>query len=55
MSERIVVEMTVCSKCRKVDSFRVYKRRGDLGYARCQCGHKVTIHYIICLREIKRL
>jgi hypothetical protein len=51
---RIYRELDVCPDCERVDSFRIYKSRGKVAYAKCICGTCAIIQKIINLRTIAR-
>lgn len=51
--QMIFRELDVCEKCKRVDSFRKYKQRGNRTYLKCECGHNAVRRDIVKLRSIK--
>lgn len=46
-------ELEVCEKCRRVDSFKAYKWRGNRAYLKCECGHRAVRRDIVKLHSVK--
>ena len=53
--QRIYRELDVCLKCKRVDSFRPYKWRRRIIYARCECGQKAVIASVVKLRGVAKI
>jgi hypothetical protein len=47
-------ELEVCDECRRVDSFTPYAWKGNIIYAKCECGAFAVIQLITKLRGIDR-